>query len=185
MDYADHVYLRHLSTNSRLTGSIDTRSTVSREPVDTPLTCQLILAPHVSWVLVDTFFNLVDLRSQLGQWQADMSIITLQSTVWGISVDCRWYIGGLLTVTHISRHGWYVSSYQRTIDCHTYQPTVSADSRLIYRPRYRPSDNRRLTKNVLTECEPRYWPSVDRLTTNSQTPSNSSHCWPRVGWNMP
>lgn len=177
MDYADHVYLRHLSTDSRLTGSISTRSTVSREVVDTPSTCQLILAPHVSWVLVDTFFYLVNLWWPLGQWQADSSIITSQSTVWGISVDCRWYIGGLLTITHISRHGWYVSSYQRPIDHRTYQPTVSAESRLIYRPRYRPSDDRRLTKNVLTECEPRYWQSVDWLTTNSRT-----LCLPTVHW---
>ena len=140
------------------------RSTLDRLSVER----RSILHRHVSWVLVDTFFYLVDLRSPLGQWQADTSIITSQSTVWGISVDCRWYIGGLLTVTHISRYGWYVSSYQRTIDRHTYQPTVSAESRfIIYRPRYRPSDNRRLTKNVLTECEPRYWPSVDRLMTNS------------------
>ena len=80
INYKDHVYLRHLSTEYRSTLSAD-MSTDSR-PI-----CRPSIGRYVGRVSVDMLFELIDCRSvcrstlgrHVGRYVA------------GVSVDCRWY----------------------------------------------------------------------------------------------
>ena len=62
-------------------------------------------------VSVAMLFKLVWSVRQYVSWHlADTSTITLRSTIGGILVDCRWYIGGLLVVYQLTVVGICVLS---------------------------------------------------------------------------